>query len=194
MQATIMNRSSNRIALLSALGLAWATGVFAQDVVIQSFEHPGAITFTEMPEATSYTVEWAPAPGGPWTSSWENLRHILPTGQGAMTATVAMCYRVIAHGTSGGVAPVGMVHIPAGSFWMGDTLGDTGQEGEELPVHQVTFTQAMYMDETLVYSNQWAIVMNWSLGNGFSYTRATPAKAKTALHPVHTVHWRDAII
>ena len=189
------SRTCNRILPIMVSCVALALWASAQDLEIELFDRNGAITFNEVQDATSYTVEWAPAPGGPWTNSWQHLERFVPSGSGTITASVAMCYRVIAHMGSGPDTPTNMALIPAGSFWMGDTMGDTGTGTDgELPVHQVTLTQAFYMDETLIHSGQWAEVLEWSLTNGFAYTRTPAARAKAATHPVHTVHWRDAII
>ena len=79
------------------LGLALAAG--AGDLAIQSFSGTGQLSFGELPDATSYRVEWAPTPAGPWKdfpSAAAALHDIAAKGQGSVTCSVPMCYRVVA--------------------------------------------------------------------------------------------------
>jgi len=83
-------------AVLLAAG---GTAARAGDLAIQSFNGTGRLSFGELPDATSYRVEWAPAPNGPWTNfpgAVATLHNIPATGMGSVTCSVPMCYRVVA--------------------------------------------------------------------------------------------------
>jgi len=85
-------RTLTILALL--LGLTLATS--ASDLAIQSFNGTGQLTFNELTTAQTYRVEWAPAPSGPWTNTWQSLAAIAAKGSGIVTCSVPMCYRVVA--------------------------------------------------------------------------------------------------
>jgi len=80
----------------AACGLAGA-----DELLIQSFDGTGQLTFNTLNDGTNYNyrVEWAPAPSGPW-STFEGARPWLDVIQGAaggiVTSAVPMCYRVVA--------------------------------------------------------------------------------------------------
>ena len=78
-----------------------------------------------------------------------------------------------------------MLLVPAGTFTMGCSPGDTECYRDESPTHQVTLTNAFYMGKTEVTQVQWQATMgsnpSWFVaGNGFpgSFDR-----------PVETVSW-----
>jgi formylglycine-generating enzyme required for sulfatase activity len=91
--------NSRRLVGLAVL-VGCVLSAAAQELVIQSLEASGRITFSETSDATSYRVEWAPSPSGPWTNftgtygGW--LDSIPATGSGSVTASVPMVYRVVA--------------------------------------------------------------------------------------------------
>ena len=88
--------------------------------------------------------------------------------------------------------PTNVVLVPAGSFTMGDTLGDAAANGWtwELPTHTL-YVSAFYVDQNLVTSNQWYAVKSWSSGNGYSYDNAGQGKAGN--HPVQFLDWFDTV-
>jgi sulfatase modifying factor 1 len=85
-------------------------------------------------------------------------------------------------------APAGMALIPAGSFQMGDNLGD-GWEAE-VPVHTV-YVSAFYIDRTEVSWGKWQEVRTWSSTRGYDIGSVGSGKADN--HPVHSVNWYDCI-
>jgi formylglycine-generating enzyme required for sulfatase activity len=86
----------------------------------------------------------------------------------------------------------GMAPIPAGSFQMGDSLGDGGinNPDDELPVH-IVYVSAFYMDKYDVTLALWQQVYNWATYHGYTFDNAGLGKA--ANHPVQTVNWYDAV-
>jgi formylglycine-generating enzyme len=82
-----------------------------------------------------------------------------------------------------------MVLIPAGSFSMGDCMGDPWNS-DERPVHTV-YVSAFYMDQYDVTKALWDEVKAWNGGNGYSYTHAGIGKAVN--HPVVEFNWWDCV-
>lgn len=74
-------------------------------------------------------------------------------------------------------AGIALVLIPAGSFMMGSTNGDAGEQ----PVHRVTIGKPFYVGKYEVTQAQWSAVM----GNN-------PSENKGADNPVEQVSWDDA--
>jgi formylglycine-generating enzyme required for sulfatase activity len=84
--------------------------------------------------------------------------------------------------------PSGMALIPAGSFQMGDALGDG--YSDELPVHTV-YVSAFALDKYPVTKALWDSVYQWAITHGYSFSYAGLGKA--ANHPVQTIIWFDAV-
>ena len=79
------------------LVMAWASS--AEELVIQSFDRAGHLSFSALSNAASYRVEWAPSPAGPWSTfsgAAGALDNIPATNTTSLTCTVPMCYRVVA--------------------------------------------------------------------------------------------------
>ena len=75
----------------------------AGDLVIQSFDCTGRLTFNTLNNATNYHVEWASSPAGPWTNfaaAMLTMDNIPATQTGSVTCSVPMCYRVVASVTN----------------------------------------------------------------------------------------------
>ena len=60
------------------------------DLVIESLDSAGSMTFNRTSNAVSYRVEWAPTLDGPWTNTWAALSYIPGEGSGTITAAVPM--------------------------------------------------------------------------------------------------------
>ena len=117
---------------------------------------------------------------GPWTNTWTWLDAVTADSNGAIRVSVPMFYRVR------GVAavPTNMALIPAGSFTMGDTLGDGTPA--ELPVHTV-YVSAFYMDRTEVTKALWDEVFTWATNHGFTFEYG--AEGKAVNHPAQHMTW-----
>lgn len=94
-----------RILAMALLCVGVAGSGWALDLAIQSFPGNGRLTFNTLTTAQTYRVEWAPAPGGPWSSftgAQGAILDVIPgPGSGIVTCSVPMCYRVIASVTNG---------------------------------------------------------------------------------------------
>jgi formylglycine-generating enzyme len=85
--------------------------------------------------------------------------------------------------------PADMVFIPAGSFRMGDTLGDESPPNRETPTHTVELS-AFHMDRDKVTKALWDEVYTWAVAHGYTFGRTGWGKAPS--HPVSRVLWYDA--
>jgi formylglycine-generating enzyme required for sulfatase activity len=84
--------------------------------------------------------------------------------------------------------PIGMALIPAGSFTMGNSIGDSDITDAN-PIN-VTVS-GFYMDVNLVSYSQWQTVYNWATSHGYGFVNAGAGKA--ANQPVQTVDWYDTV-
>jgi formylglycine-generating enzyme required for sulfatase activity len=134
------------------------------------------------------TIQWAGSLAG--ANQWQSLTNFSrlsssPTWvQDTGAGTGPRFYRAF----SQNALPAGMSLIPAGSFTMGDTLGDDATN--DVPAHGV-YVSAFYMDQYLVTYLLWETVMAWNGGKGYSYDNTGSGKASN--HPVQTVGWYDAV-
>ena len=97
-------------------------------------------------------------------------------------------YRVLGLTNTIGPPTSGMVLIPAGSFTMGNSIGDSDiVDANPTDV----FVSAFYMETNLVSYSQWQSVYNWATSNGYSFDYAGSGKAPN--HPVLTVDWHDVV-
>jgi formylglycine-generating enzyme required for sulfatase activity len=81
----------------------------------------------------------------------------------------------------------GLALIPAGSFTMGRTSGDTDVDAPPVSVYVSSF----YMAKFEVTKALWDEVRTWGLANG--YTDLQTGAGKAANHPVHSISWYDMV-
>ena len=88
-----------RFAVITASALAGAAA--ASDLLIQSFNSAGRLSFDALNDGTNYNyrVEWASTPSGPWSAFagagvWLDAIQAQPGS--CVTGSVPMCYRVVA--------------------------------------------------------------------------------------------------
>ena len=132
---------------------------------------------------STYRVEWASSPGGPWFTDWASLVGLAPAVPTA-SVRVPLYYRMMC---AGSCDPT-MVYIPAGSFPMGDSFGDG--YSDERPVHDV-HVSAFLMGLTEVTQAEWDEVRRWALAYGYSFDKEGSGKA--ADHPVQDIEWYDMV-
>jgi formylglycine-generating enzyme required for sulfatase activity len=159
--------------------------VRAEDLMIQSFDLAGKISFNRVTNATSYRVEWAPSPGGPWTNSWNALDYLSAAGSGMITCSVPMCYRIVAE------LGIAMVAIPGGHNGGTNPLADGESHSEYYPANYSLTVNSFFMDVTAVTKEQWDLVYNWASVNGYIFDNTGSGKAP--YHPVHTINWYDSV-
>lgn len=82
-----------RQVLLASL-LLFAHLAMAEETVITSCDHNGAIAWSNAAVEGTATIEWAPSVFGPWHGNWETITDIPVTGS-TMSAQVPMFFRVV---------------------------------------------------------------------------------------------------
>jgi formylglycine-generating enzyme required for sulfatase activity len=173
------------------IGLALLAGVhsaLAQPVL--SITPAGKQTHLYWPAAdTNYVLQSSTNLVSP---NWAIVTGAVPvTVNSAINVTVtntslAMFFRL--YNTNNNTAPAGMALIPAGSFMMGNSIGDS--DITDATPTNVTVS-AFYMDVNLVSSNQWAGVYSYATSHGYAFVHAGLGKA--ANHPVYYVDWYDCV-
>jgi formylglycine-generating enzyme required for sulfatase activity len=180
-----MNKITTAMKLsLCALALGTNVAAQAQAPVITSFGGNGLLVCSNLAPGSVATVEWASSLSGPWNTNWAGLDAVAVDSNGMIQVSVPMFYRV--RGTNG--VPSGMALIPAGSFTMGDCMGDGNSA--ELPLHTV-YVSGFYMDKYDVTKSLWDTVYNWAIAHGYTFDYAGSGKATT--HPVQTIDWYDCV-
>jgi len=84
--------------------------------------------------------------------------------------------------------PTGMMLIPAGSFTIGNSIGDADITNAE---PKNVYLSAFYMETNLVSYGQWQAVYSNAAAAGYMFTNAGAGKADN--HPVQTVNWFDCV-
>jgi formylglycine-generating enzyme required for sulfatase activity len=127
-------------------------------------------------------------------NSWAALTNLLVTQSpysfvDASTAGASSrFYRVMALTSITSLPPGGMVLIPAGSFTMGNSIGDS----DILDANPTIITlSAFYMETNLVTYSQWQMVYAYAVSHGYGFDDAGSGKAPD--HPAQTVDWNDVV-
>jgi formylglycine-generating enzyme len=103
------------------------------------------------------------------------------------TFTKNLKFKVVATESSTPPAPAGFELIPAGSFTMGRTSGDTDSDAPPVTVTVSAFYMAKYETSKAL----WDEVRAWAVNN--QYTDLLVGGGKAADHPVHSVRWWDVV-
>jgi formylglycine-generating enzyme required for sulfatase activity len=159
---------------------------------IKNFKPNGQLTFTEVPGAYAYRIEWsATLNPGSWSSEAPGIASIPAQGPGDRTVTVGTgtgpsFFRVVA--LMQPPPPSGFVLVPEGAFDMGDTFREG--DSDERPVHSVTVA-AFLMQEKETAAREWSDVLVWALANGYEFDNY--GRAKGMNHPVVEISWFDVV-
>src|SRR5581483_274834 len=141
---------------------------------ITSLRNDGSMVWSNAQPGSTFTVQTASLLSG--GSNWVDYVQI-PTTNGVNTNRI-MSFN----------PPAGMALIPAGSYTMGNSIGDSditdaGTVG--------VYVSAFYMDKNSVTLGLWQSVYNWAINHG--YTFAHPGLGKAANNPVQTIDWYDCV-
>jgi formylglycine-generating enzyme len=179
---------------LTATMIVLAFSAGAEVLRILSFETDGTIGWVNMSTDCVAVVESC----SPESSShWVTVYAGLPTGTISQVEIVATnesaWFRAL--NADNTATPPGMALIPAGSFSMGDILGDEAHYPEyhrdETPVHEV-YISAFYMDRYEVTKAMWDEIATWAMANGYDFWEFSTS-GKGPDHPVHRVSWYTAV-
>jgi formylglycine-generating enzyme required for sulfatase activity len=86
--------------------------------------------------------------------------------------------------------PTGMVLIPAGSFIMGNSIGDSDITDAD-PTN--IFVSAFYMDVNLVSFGLWTNVYAYATANAYTFVHIGSGMNNATNQPVQTVDWYDCV-
>jgi len=173
-----------------------------------------AIPVTTIPETAQYTgtVTWNGNPSAFAPETVYTATITLTAKNGCTLQGVAANFFTVAGATSSSnsansgvvtaVFPatlpfvVEMVHVPSGSFQMGEPNTDASyaENGNTKPVHQVTLT-GFYMGKYLVTQEQYEAVMGTNPSHFNGSQGKEPVNGETQeRRPVEMVSWYDAIV
>ncbi len=136
--------------------------------------------------ATNYALQSATNLVSP---DWESVTDaVLVTVNNAINATVTNLSSVTFFRLYNNNSPAGMALIPAGTFTIGNSIGD--RDGAMASANPTNVTvSGYYMDVNLVNYSQWQSVYSYATSHGYGFVNAGAGKA--ANHPVQTVDWYD---
>ena len=181
--ATSQTMKTLKLALL--LGLTLLPSSHAQETrffrvaglvanAITAFSADGYITWTNAATNATFTVQTATSLVG--ESNWVDYVQV-PVTNGINT-----------HQLYDPNSPANMALIPAGSFTMGNSIGDSDITNAT-PTN--VYVSGFYMDVNLVSYSQWTNVYAYATNHGYSFDFAGSGKA--ANHPVQGVDWYDVV-
>jgi formylglycine-generating enzyme required for sulfatase activity len=116
----------------------------------------------------------------------------------ALPAPAAPAPVAVASEPAMGVSSVAVRLVPAGTYEVGCTAGQTGCENDEKPIHAVTLTRDLLVMETEVSQGLWESVMNtrpWEkqMIVGLKGQQESCARAGVGPSlPLYCIGWRDA--
>ncbi len=183
------------------IGLALLAGVCraaAQLPVITSFSRNGVLVCSNLNPGSTCTVQWASSLTGSWSNLYTltvaaNQSVVASVPIKSVVASVPMFYRVLGLATTNAAttnAPAGMALIPAGTFTMGNTIGDS-DIADATPTN--IYVSAFYMDVNLVSYSQWTNVYAYATSHGYNFAHVGSGKNSAANQPVQTVDWFDCV-
>ena len=149
-----------------------------------AFQADGTLVWTNAQAGETYTVQIARTLSG--TVNWVDYAQI--SGQNGINSNRLVAFN----------PPAGMALIPAGTFRMGDALGDVlalNNFLDEAQVHTV-FVSAFYMDKYATTKALWDDVYNWAVTNGYDFYNSSienPGLGWAPNHPVYDVNWYDCV-
>ncbi len=174
---------------VEAKDLAFILGMWGSDFPLADLDGDGVVGGGDIAIIFS---NWGPTPFGGGTCgipAWATLIQFMPDP--AVVTDANLRSAIIATGLPWRVrdnaSNIEMLLVPPGTFMMGCSQGSNqyGCYDWELPVHQVTLTNAFYMGRTEVTQAQWQAEM----GNNPSYFVAANGYPGSFDRPVEQVSW-----
>src|SRR5215469_3201102 len=174
------------LALVSAGSVSAAVG--AQPVV--SLSQKGLLVCTNLQPGSVDTVEMSTS----FKGLWGGLSQLTATSKGMIQATVPLTNTPLALFRVVELPPPtftgdGMALVPAGSFIMGDSVGDGIPDATSINV----YVSAFDMDTNLVSYAQWQATFSYATNIGYSFDNVGSARNNVTNQPVQTINWYDAV-
>ena len=142
---------------------------------ITAFRPDGMLVWSNAQPGATYTIQTVTSlPGG---TNWVDYVQI-PTTDGVNTNLLIAFH-----------PPAGMALIPAGTFTVGNTIGDSDIT-DATPTN--VYVSAFYMDTNLVTWSQWQSVYSYATNQGYHFG-VYQAAGEAANHPVLNVDWYDCV-
>ncbi len=173
---------STLIALALIAGIRHATAQGAQYFRISgpaitritALRIDGTMVWSNAQPGATFTVQTASSMAG--GTNWVDYVQIPTTN--SVNTNLLMAFN----------PPTGMALIPAGSYTMGNSIGDGDiTDAGTVGVYVSTF----YMDKDSVTYGLWQSVHNWATNHGYTFDYAGMGKASN--NPVQTVDWYDCV-
>ena len=167
--------------------------VLAKPPVIVSLDEHGVLVCTNLSPGSIAAVAWASTPQGPWLTDLKGLNGVTVATNGSIRVNVPLnnrgmvFYRIL--GSPAFDPDQGMALIPAGSFTMGDSLGD----GILFAAPTNIYVSSFYMDTNLVTYSLWQSVFAYATNSGYGFDDSGNAKNNASNQPIQTVNWYDAV-
>ena len=137
------------------------------------FRRDGTLVWSSSTPAATYTVQTVSSLPG--RSNWVDYNQIYPTN--SVNTNQINAFNL----------PAGMALIPAGSFTMGNSTGDSDITGRN-PINVTVLT--FYMDVNLVTVSLWTNVCQWATNHGYNFLEAGGGATN---QPVYGVAWYSAV-
>ena len=183
----------NRLSiLLLALATVCVRGAIPVAPLIVSFKPNGLLVCTNLTPGTVASVAWASSLNGPWLTDLKGLNAITVAANRTIQVNVPIDNQGMAFYRVLGVpfnTDAGMALIPAGSFTMGDSVGDGIPDAQPTNIYVSVF----YMDTNLVTCSQWQSVFSYATNAGYGFDDVGSAKNNATNQPIQTINWYDAV-
>jgi formylglycine-generating enzyme required for sulfatase activity len=141
---------------------------------ITAFRTDGTMVWSNAQPGSTYTIQTVSSmPGG---TNWVDYVRI-PASNGVSTNLI-MAFN----------PPTGMALVPAGSYTMGNSIGDSDiTDAGPVTLYVSTF----YMDKYDVTLAFWNSVYSWATAHGYNFDDTGLGQASN--HPIQTVSWFDCV-
>jgi formylglycine-generating enzyme required for sulfatase activity len=141
---------------------------------ITAFRSDGTMVWSNAQPGATFTVQTLSAfPGG---TNWVDYVKIPTTN--SVNTNLLMAFN----------PPSGMVLVPAGSYTMGNSIGDSDITDANT---NGVYLSAFYLDSNSVTYGLWLSVHDWATNHGYIFDDAGMGKASN--NPVQTVNWYDCV-
>lgn len=158
--------------------------------IIVSFGQNGLLVCSNLTPGTVASVTKSASLNGPWLT---DVNGITVATNGSFAVNVGksgsgvVFYRVL--GIPAINPNAGMALIPAGSFTMGDSVGDGLPDAQPINVDISSF----YIDTNLVTYSKWRAIFAYATNIGYGFDNVGSARNNVTNQPILSLNWYDAV-